>query len=160
MQPAEGPGFAGTRRFRVLSRLGQGGAGDVYEVLDGERNTRVALKTLHTPDAEGILLLKHEFRSVQDVYHPNLVPFHELFEEDGRWFFTMDYVPGTDFLAYVRHGSSPYGRLGHSNAPGRPVRVPSRQAGAERPVRSRDVVSVTRATYAALTASPVRSPTM
>jgi tRNA A-37 threonylcarbamoyl transferase component Bud32/tetratricopeptide (TPR) repeat protein/type II secretory pathway predicted ATPase ExeA len=94
--------FRGTSRFEVVSQVGQGGTGFVYEVVDHERNSRLALKTLRTPDAEAILLLKNEFRAIQDMSHPNLVVPKELFEENGQWFFTMDYVEGTDVLAYVR----------------------------------------------------------
>jgi eukaryotic-like serine/threonine-protein kinase len=102
MQHVEEMRFGGTARFQVLSELGQGGAGFVYEVMDRDRNDRLALKTLRIPNAESILLLKNEFRSIQDLDHPNLVRLDELFEEGGRWFFTMEYVPGKNFADHVR----------------------------------------------------------
>jgi hypothetical protein len=94
--------FRGTSRFEVLGHTGQGGAGVVYEVFDHDRNARLALKTLRSVGPQSILLLKNEFRAIQGLSHPNLVTPKELFEEGGRWFFTMDFVDGTDFLAYVR----------------------------------------------------------
>src|SRR3954451_12723884 len=100
-QPNEGL-FAGTSRFVVLSQVGRGAAGLVYEVLDRERNTRLALKVLRSLDGESVLQLKSEFRAVQDLRHPNLVALSELFEDRGQWFFTMEYVAGSDFLSYVR----------------------------------------------------------
>ncbi|HRI54456.1 MAG TPA: protein kinase, partial [Pseudomonadota bacterium] len=93
--------FPGTARFTVLRRLGQGGMGTVYEVLDRERNTRLALKTLTTLNADTLLLFKNEFRALQDIQHPNLVRLGELFEEAGQWFFTMELVEGTDFMSYI-----------------------------------------------------------
>ena len=65
-------------RFDVLRRLGEGGMGVVYEAYDRERRIRVALKTLRTLSAEGILRFKNEFRALQDLSHPNLCTIGEL----------------------------------------------------------------------------------
>jgi eukaryotic-like serine/threonine-protein kinase len=105
MHVAHAPRFRGSTRFEVLREIGRGGAGSVYEAVDRESGTHVALKTLNTSDPESLLHLKHEFRSIQDLSHPNLVTPRELFEDAGEWFFSMEYVEGTDFLSYVRSGS-------------------------------------------------------
>jgi serine/threonine protein kinase/tetratricopeptide (TPR) repeat protein len=97
-----GDEFAGTKRFQILSRLGAGGMGVVYEAYDRDRNARVALKTLRTIKPDAILRFKNEFRALQDIQHPNLVSLYELFEEDEHWFFTMEMVHGAHFLDYVR----------------------------------------------------------
>jgi hypothetical protein len=76
----------------------------VYEAFDRQQGAVVALKTLGHPSAEALLHLKSEFRSVQDLQHPNLVQLGELIEQDGVWFFTMERVDGTDFVSYVRGG--------------------------------------------------------
>ena len=94
--------FTGTDRFLVIRRVGAGGMGVVYEVLDRERNTRVALKTLRTLKPDAILRFKNEFRALSDIQHPNLASLGELFEENGQWFFTMELVRGVHFLDYVR----------------------------------------------------------
>ncbi len=96
--------FVGTERFHVLRRLGEGGMGVVYEAFDREKNMHVALKMLQERDGESILRLKQEFRSLQDVQHPNLVTLGELFYEDRIWFFTMELIRGVNFLEYVRPG--------------------------------------------------------
>jgi serine/threonine protein kinase len=101
--PATGPFiFRGTERFEVKRRLGAGGMGIVYEAFDRERETLVALKTLRHVDPHGILRLKKEFRSLQDLEHPNLISLGELIEAAGEWFFTMELIEGGDFLQYVR----------------------------------------------------------
>ncbi len=94
--------FAGTSRFQILSRLGQGGMGVVYEALDTERNARLALKTLRHLTADAVLRFKNEFRALADLQHPNLVSLGELIEDNGQWFFTMELIRGADLLAYVR----------------------------------------------------------
>lgn len=89
-------------RFRILSRLGGGSQGAVYEALDLERNTKVALKTLRFSRPDQVVRFKHEFRAIRDLRHPNLVHLGELSEENGLWFFTMEIVRGSDFLTWVR----------------------------------------------------------
>lgn len=81
-----------------------GGMGVVYEALDRQHNTRVALKTLHSAHPDALRRLKREFRELQGIEHPNLIRLGELIEESGQWFFTMELVDGVPFLEYVRHG--------------------------------------------------------
>jgi tRNA A-37 threonylcarbamoyl transferase component Bud32 len=95
--------FAGTARFQLVRKLGEGGMGVVYEAHDRDRGARVALKTLRLLGAEALLRLKNEFRAMQDLEHPNLVSMRELFEHEGHWFLTMELVEGAvSFVEYVR----------------------------------------------------------
>jgi tetratricopeptide (TPR) repeat protein len=113
--------FPGTSRFEPLQQLGAGGMGIVYAAFDRERNERVALKTLPSFTPESLSRFKNEFRSIQDIRHPNLVNLEELMEVDGTWFFTMELVDGVDFLAYVaaeaETPSAPRLRLAHGSEP-------------------------------------------
>ena len=92
--------FGGTKRYEILRRLGSGGFGVVYEALDHQTETRVALKTLHQMGPHAIKRLKNEFRSLQDLAHPNLCKLGDLVEDQGEWFFTMELLEGTDFIGY------------------------------------------------------------
>ena len=98
--------FAGTKRFKVLRKLGEGGMGAVYECQDVEVGSRVALKTLLFSNASTVLRFKEEFRQFQGIHHPNLVSLGELFEEEGVWHFSMELVRGTDFLSFVRRDAT------------------------------------------------------
>src|SRR5687767_14800921 len=96
------PRHLGTRgRFELLSKLGEGGMGSVYEALDRERGERIAVKLVSEGDATRLQRFKHEFRALQDLEHPNLVRLGELHEAEGEWFITMELVPGTDLMSYV-----------------------------------------------------------
>jgi hypothetical protein len=78
--------------------------GEVYEALDRDHDTRIALKVLTALSSKALLRFKNEFRALRDLEHPNVVNFGELLEQDGHWFFTMEFVDGVDFLTYVRPG--------------------------------------------------------
>ena len=87
--------------------LGAGGMGVVLRVHDRERNASVAVKTLKELTPAGLARFKHEFRSLQDIQHENLVQLGELIEHRGHWFFTMELLDGVDFIRWVRPGSEP-----------------------------------------------------
>jgi len=87
--------------FMLERELGAGGYGVVYQALDAERNERVALKLLRNVGATALYHFKHEFRSLADIAHENLVALYELFCEDGQWFFTMELVSGCSFLEHA-----------------------------------------------------------
>jgi hypothetical protein len=89
--------FEGTERFELVRELGSGGMGVVHLARDRKRDVQVALKTLHRLDGPGLTRLKHEFRALADLAHPNLVTLYELFGEDDGWFFTMELVDGVPF---------------------------------------------------------------
>jgi tRNA A-37 threonylcarbamoyl transferase component Bud32 len=103
-------GFAGTERFAVRRCIGSGGMGAVYEAVDRDHDTRVALKVLTALSADALLRFKAEFRALRDLEHPNVVSFGELYEHQGRWFFTMEFIEGVDFLAWVRPNDEPIDR--------------------------------------------------
>jgi serine/threonine protein kinase len=88
-------------RFEVLREIGAGGMGIVFEAVDKELRSRVALKTLQRMDASSLLRFKREFRALQDIQHDNLVRLGELFEENGVWFFSMELVEGVDLFEHV-----------------------------------------------------------
>ncbi|HEY5950300.1 MAG TPA: AAA family ATPase [Kofleriaceae bacterium] len=105
-------------RFRIVRCIGSGATGDVYEAVDRDRGGRTAIKALRVQHPLAISRFKHEFRVLQDVEHPNLVSLGELIEENGRLFFTMELVEGSDFLSYVRPAGTTFDepRLRHAFA--------------------------------------------
>ena len=112
-QPILDDDFAGTERFERIRRLGAGGMGVVYEVLDRVRGDVVALKTLRRASAADLYRLKREFRALADVAHPNLVCLYELHVDAAHSFITMELVEGVNFVEYVRSGG---GFSGHGSS--------------------------------------------
>ena len=95
-EPASPP-FGGNARYEVTRQLGVGGMGVVYEAVDRERDTLVALKTLRRVGPAAIARFKREFRSLADVVHPNLVSLYELVAERDELFIAMELVRGVHF---------------------------------------------------------------
>jgi serine/threonine protein kinase len=102
-KPRSNVDWSGTDRYRVVRRLGDGGMGVVYEALDREGGRTVALKRLLYYSPEALYRFKREFRTLADVYHPNLVRLYELIiSESDPPCFAMELVRGADFVEYVR----------------------------------------------------------
>jgi len=91
--------------------------GVVYRAFDEERGAPVALKLLSEQRAEALVRFKREFRLLKEVRHPHLVHLGELFEQDGRWFYTMELIDGVDFLSWVRARTRPDDDTGAMTSP-------------------------------------------
>ncbi len=114
--------------------------GVVYLAHDRERRERVALKTLRQLSADSLLRFKNEFRALQDLHHPNLVTLGELFEQSGTWFFTMEFLEGTDLVSWVRGG-----HVDVTGAMGTDSMAPTVQAESLSPSSLRSLEAVTDA---------------
>jgi tetratricopeptide (TPR) repeat protein len=83
--------------YRILSRLGAGGMGEVYLAEDTKLERRVAIKFLSvesaTDDSAKKRLIR-EARAAAKLDHPNICAIHEVGEEGGRSFIVMQYVQG------------------------------------------------------------------
>ncbi len=101
--------FFGNQRFELEEQLGEGAFGVVYQAFDRVHETRVALKVMRRLGPDALFYFKKEFRALVDIQHPNLVRYHELFEDQGRWFLTMELVRGPSLVQYVREGHDAHG---------------------------------------------------
>jgi serine/threonine-protein kinase len=92
-------------RYRVVSRLGQGGMGEVYRAEDLRLDQTVALKFLpaalsHDPDR--LRRLHDEVRRGRQVTHPNVCRVYDIVEADGETFLTMEFIDGQTLAALLR----------------------------------------------------------
>ena len=90
---------AGTKlgRYQILSKIGEGGMGEVYLAEDTTLQRRVALKFINVEGMANEQANKRFLREAQTAAmldHPNICTVHEVAEENGRSFIVMQYVEG------------------------------------------------------------------
>ncbi|HTD52627.1 MAG TPA: serine/threonine-protein kinase, partial [Thermoanaerobaculia bacterium] len=92
--------------FRILSKLGEGGMGIVFEAEQKNPSRRVALKVVrggHFVDESYLRMFRREAETLARLVHPNIAAIYEVGRtEDGQQFFTMELVHGQTLGAYVR----------------------------------------------------------
>ena len=83
--------------YTILSQIGRGGMGVVYEALDKEMDRRVALKVLPAGlkiDEKSVVRFRREARIVGKLDHANIVQIYATGMEDKTPFIAMELVEG------------------------------------------------------------------
>jgi len=101
-------------RYKILKKVGSGGMGIVYKVLDTQTNTHLALKTSSSKH------IKNEFLTLSKLHHPNIVKVYDFgvmecnppqadvvaavtsSQRSKQYFFTMEYIEGRNLYDLFR----------------------------------------------------------
>ena len=84
-------------RYKVLSRLGEGGTAVVYLAVDKVLKREVVLKILSNPSLPGELAEEYFLREAQIVAgmsHPNIVTIFDVGNAGNRLYQVMEYIEG------------------------------------------------------------------
>jgi len=83
--------------YRILSKLGSGGMGEVFLAEDSRLRRKVALKVLLpevAQDSERLARFLQEARAASALSHPNAAHIYEIGESGGNHFLAMEYIEG------------------------------------------------------------------
>jgi serine/threonine-protein kinase len=90
--------------YRILERLGHGGASQVFKVWDTRRNAPAALKVLHPEllsNPEIVGRFRREMRLTAQLAHPNIVRTLDTHLNGNLHYFAMEYIEGTSLESLV-----------------------------------------------------------
>ena len=97
---AAGEVFAG--RYRMISRVGRGGMGDVWRADDLTLQTPVALKLMRAANPSDRRRLLQEARLARQITHPAVCRVFDVGEEGDIIFLSMEFVQGEDLAALLK----------------------------------------------------------
>jgi serine/threonine protein kinase len=102
-------------RYEVIALIDEGGMGQVFRGRDLQTGETIAIKALKEEVVEQDSTLVDRFCReavvLRKLNHPNIVRVYDTFEEEGRHYIIMEYIPGGSLAQLIRqHGPLPIER--------------------------------------------------
>ncbi|WP_405061315.1 serine/threonine protein kinase [Kribbella sp. NBC_01505] len=101
-------------RYRLLTLLGRGGAGEVWQAEDLLLDRQVAVKLLRSLDGDpmdAVARFQAEAQAAARLMHPNVVATYDVGAEGDRVFLVMELVSGPDLAQLMRTAGLPSAKL-------------------------------------------------
>ena len=96
--------------YRIVSKLGAGGMGEVYRARDSRLDREVAIKVLppeYATDQDRLKRFEQEARATSSLNHPNILTVYDIGERDGSPFIVAELLEGTELREILDRGALP-----------------------------------------------------
>lgn len=90
--------------FRIVSKLGAGGMGEVYLAQDTKLDRKVAIKFLHeefSKDTDKLNRFIQEAKAASALNHPNILTVYEIGEVDGKNYIATEWIDGQTLRGHL-----------------------------------------------------------
>jgi len=91
--------------YRIVSKIGAGGMGEVYLAQDTKLDRKVAIKFLHeefSTDADKLSRFVQEAKAASALNHPNILTVYEIGEVDGKNYIATELIEGETLSRRLR----------------------------------------------------------
>lgn len=98
-------------RYKILSRLGAGGMGEVYRATDLRLGRDVAIKVLPehlASNPDSLARFEREARAIAALSHPNILAIHDFGNDNGISFAVMELLEGENLRARFKGCALPW----------------------------------------------------
>jgi serine/threonine protein kinase len=96
--------------YRIVSKIGAGGMGEVYRAHDARLDREVAIKVLpadFVADKDRLLRFEQEAKATSSLNHPNILTVYDIGDHEGTPFIVSELLDGEELRDRLEEGPIP-----------------------------------------------------
>ncbi|KAK8870462.1 hypothetical protein M9Y10_008344 [Tritrichomonas musculus] len=88
-------------KYQIIRSLGSGAAGTVHLARDKVTNQQLAIKEINIESKDSLNHTLNEIENMKKLQHPNIVRYHNSYQEGNKLYIVMEYIDGGDLASYI-----------------------------------------------------------
>lgn len=93
--------FKKMNKYQIIRSLGSGAAGTVHLARDKVTNQQLAIKEINIESKDSLNHTLSEIENMKKLQHPNIVRYHNSYQEGNKLYIVMEYIDGGDLASYI-----------------------------------------------------------